>query len=273
MLNFIDKKIRQAFSDAALHYDVLASLQKEIGRDLLARLRSVENQLFIDEKIGQREIAILDIGMGTGWLTKRLADFFVDAKVYGLDFASGMVEIAKGKYDEFHIIQANACALPFKEKSFDLIISNLTYQWIMDLPKAFDQAYHQLKPEGHFYFTLFGGETCQELFVSLEKTAKDNVFDQQLFMKRLGRRDQVRKALEGSGFKDIKIDYERIKTRFPDMLSLVKWLKDIGANTLDRDFFVGKDWLNRANDHYNQTFRDHLGVFATFEVIWVKASK
>ena len=270
MLNLIDKKIRQAFSDAALHYDVLTSLQKEIGRDLLARLRSIENGLFIDE--GEKQINILDVGMGTGWLTKRLKNFFVDAQVYGLDFAPGMIDVAKPRPEGIKIVEANACELPFEKEYFDLVVSNLAYQWIGNLPRAFEEVFRTLKPKGYFYFTLFGGATCQELFDSLEKTSEKS-FSQGLPIDRLATLEAVREALKESGFQNPRLQQERIKVRFPDMLSLVKWLKDTGANALDREFFIGKEWLTRANDHYNQTFCDHLGVFSTFEVIWVEASK
>ena len=41
----------------------------------------------------------------------------------------------------------------------------------------------------------------------------------------------------------------------------MKWIKDIGANTLTNDFYMGKDLLVRANDYYNDNFRDRFGVF------------
>ena len=38
ILDAIDKKIRQAFSSAAMQYDILSSMQKEIGRELVEEL-------------------------------------------------------------------------------------------------------------------------------------------------------------------------------------------------------------------------------------------
>ena len=42
LLKFIDDKIRRAFSDAAVQYDVLTGLHKEIGRELLAKAAAHE---------------------------------------------------------------------------------------------------------------------------------------------------------------------------------------------------------------------------------------
>ena len=84
-IRYIDQKIRKAFSDAAVQYDVLTGLHKEIGRELIHKVKERECQ------------RILDVGMGTGWLTNRLTYFFPESNVVGIDFASGMIEMAKQK--------------------------------------------------------------------------------------------------------------------------------------------------------------------------------
>ena len=70
-----------------------------------------------------------------------------------------------------------------------------------------------------------------------------------------------------------QVKEERIKIRFPDMLALVKWIKDIGANVLERDIYIGKDWLAKASEYYDQHYRDRFGIYATFEVVWINAKK
>ena len=65
----------------------------------------------------------------------------------------------------------------------------------------------------------------------------------------------------------------QIYFNFADMMSLIKWVKDIGASAIPKDIYMGKDHLLRANDYYNTHFRDRLGVYATFEVMWVEAKR
>ncbi len=256
------KKIQQAFSDASLQYEVLTNLHKEIGRELLEKVRPLESAT-----------AILDIGMGTGWLTHRLAQAFPQSRVVGLDFASGMIQFAQKHREGFGMIQADACRLPFKKDVFDVILSNLTYQWIRDLPSGFRQCHGALKNAGIFRATMFGYHTLQELFQALEKTAEKSQIRTSLSTGRLAQEKQITEALQQAGFHQIAVTSERIKARFPDMMHLLKWTKEIGANTLKRNIFIGRELLGRMNDYYDQNYRDQFGVYATFEVVWVMGRK
>ncbi len=53
--------------------------------------------------------------------------------------------------------------LPFEQRSFDLVVSNLALHWTQDLPGALAQIRRALKPGGLFLASLFGGETLGEL--------------------------------------------------------------------------------------------------------------
>ncbi len=253
----IDKKIRQAFSDAAMQYDVLTSLQKEIGRELVKKIEGHEEARYI-----------LDVGMGTGWMTNRLANLFPDAKVVGIDCAIGMLEQARKKYEGLQVIQADARQLPFKAGTFDIVISNLAYQWVGDLAKAFCESHRLLNKNGSLCLTMFGRETLQELFASL-----DSVKGEKVLARRLASREIIEAVLKKSGFYNIEIDAEMIKVHFPDMIALVKWLKDIGANVLPKDNFIGKELMFQAQEFYQNNFSDRLGIIATFEIVWIKAKK
>lgn len=256
-LDAIDQKIRRSFSDAAIQYDVLTSLHKEIGRELLKQC--------VQEPFD----SILDIGMGTGWLTGKIKFYFPEACVAGIDFAEGMVVHAKNQGEPFSIIQADARALPFLKEQFDCILSNLAFQWVCPLEDGFKECAAVLKPGGQLRFTMFGFNTMDELFDSLEATSEGR----KVSVRRLPSTEDVRRALMNAGFSDFVLDYERIKVHFPSMFDLLKWSKSIGANMLSKDVYIGKDWLHRANEFYQKKYHDRFGVGSTFEVIWVKAVK
>ena len=184
-----------------------------------------------------------------------------------------MIDLAKHQSEGFQIVAADACALPFKENVFDIIVSNLAYQWVADLSKAFDLCYKSLSPQGLLCFTMFGRNTLDELFLSLENCMDKKDQSQLSGIRRLPSRAEILKAMQRSGFSNVNVDYERIKVRFPDMMALIQWVKEIGANTLGQDVYIGKDLLTKANDYYNKSFKDRLGIYATFEVVWVEARK
>ena len=259
MLNLIDRKIRHAFSNAALQYDVLTSLHKEIGRELMKKVLNYEE---LD--------SVLDVGMGTGWLTRKLSFYLPDSRIIGLDFAEGMIDAAQRDEDAPILVQADAMNLPFKQSSFDMIVSNLAYQWMSDLTQCFQENHRVLNGQGRMMLTLFGHDTFKDLFAALDDSRAGK---EELRIHRLPHQEQVKEALSVAGFQNFEIDFERIQTRFSTMMYLVKWIKNIGANALPRDFFVGKELLQRAEEYYHRHYQDRFGITATFEVIWVKAEK
>lgn len=252
------QKVRDAFSAAAFRYDQLTDVHQKIGKELMNR-------------VGSEEISgsILDIGMGSGWFTQHLTATFPKSMVVGLDFASGMIACARQRRKGFKIVQADAAHLPFKKSSFSLIASNLAYQWVRDLSLGFSSCRFCLKKTGKLYLTMFGHDTFQELFTALDTCADQK----KVIIRRLAKESQVSKALKNAGFGGIRIQAQRKKVYFRDMLSLMKWIKDIGANTLPGNLYLGKDLLQKANGYYSDRFKDTHGVYATLEVIWVEAAR
>ena len=53
--------------------------------------------------------------------------------------------------------------LPFKEKQFDIVLSNLNLHWVNDLPTALKRIKDCLKPDGVFLCSMLGGSTLEEL--------------------------------------------------------------------------------------------------------------
>jgi len=263
MISVADKSsVCKSFSKASVHYDFLTCLHKEISKKLVSKI-----------VVNKRDSRILDVGMGTGWFTSQLKSNYPNAKVFGIDFASGMIDIAKRKNRNLKIIQADANALPFKRNSFDLITSNLAYQWVEDLHLAFKHCNECLKKNGKIHFAIFGYKTLDELFASLKFAANKGKKYGRFAFGRLAKKEQVSAALKKSGFKNIKIHSELLTANFSDMFDLIKWTKGIGANVVRKNAYVGKNLLNTANDYYIKKFGNRIGVSSTFEVIWVEGRK
>lgn len=255
----LDKHVCRRFSRAASQYDQLTDLHQRIGEKLIGRIAFVEDFL-----------PLLDVGMGTGLFTQWLTDAFPDAIVVGMDFSPGMVACARRKRGKTIIVQADAARLPFKEGVFGAITSNLAYQWVEDLPRAFALCRSRLSQRGGLYLTMFGHDTFRELFTALNACVTDK---RDVMIRRLVDQQQVTDALKRAGFGLTDVQSEHIKVHFPDMMHLIKWIKDIGANALPKDVYIGRDLLLRANQYYNTHFKGSSGVYATFEVIWVEAKR
>jgi len=263
-MHTINNKIQRGFSASAKRYDLFSGLH-----------RGIADKLFAQVAKEPAPSALLDVGCGTGYLTARLKDHFPLSNIIGLDFSSDMLEVAQSKHEDIAWVLGDAHHLPFLDGNFDILISNLAYQWIGDLSRAFSEARRVLGPNGVLACTLFGYNTCKELFQSLgEARTKALQFN------RLPDEAQIRAALAASGFKNPDINSELIKIEFNSMHELIAWLKSIGANHLPaspangtREGFWGPEALSRAASIYRKKFPYFKGVGATFEVIRVYAKR
>ncbi len=258
MFRTITDRIRRSFSNSAEQYDLLTGLHKEIGREL------------VQKAVGLKPSVIVDAGCGTGYVTRKAKNFFPESRVVGIDIAWGMALKARDQ-DEAEAIDwmcADAARLPLARSSVDLLLSNLAYQWMADLPQAFREAERVLQADGVINLTLFGGRTCEELLLSLKSV------DPTVTLRALPSLDTVRSALADADFNEIQMDAELIKVQFKDVMDLLGWLKAIGANHMgEHPVFLGKNKLALLEKYYRTHFPYHEGICASFEVIWAYAKK
>lgn len=273
--NLSTSKIRNAFSDAARDYDGLTVFHQGIGCRLVSELKKIKKDFFSHKFIGAEKggLMILDVGMGTGAFTDKITRELGCPNVIGLDSSVGMVEFAKKYYNNFQIILADANTLPFKKKSFDIITSNLAYQWVDGLAGAFSLCYAVLNNPGVFCFSMFGRGTFNELFFSLERSDLEIEGKRRLSISRLVDRQHVVDSLLDAGFEDVNVSCEHTRGKFPDMLSMIRWIKNTGANALKKNIPVSKNLLAKTGNYYDRHFKDGENVYATFEIIWARAKK
>lgn len=150
--------IKNSFNKAAHNYDTNAVLQNEVGQRLIDRLD------FFTLNPG----IILDLGMGTGLTTKKLAQKYADSQIIGLDIAENMLQVAKSNNlatsTNTTLLQSDINNLPFANNSVDLIFSNFTLQWCENITNLFNECYRILKVDGLLFFPSLG----QTLSMNLE---------------------------------------------------------------------------------------------------------
>lgn len=116
-------------------YDKSVQLSEENDEYPFAGYKDVLNTIY--NIVHKREKAkILDIGFGTGILTKRLYDDGYE--IYGIDFSQNMIEIAKEKMPLASLIKYDfSKGLPeeIKDNSFDYIISTYAMHHLEDAEK------------------------------------------------------------------------------------------------------------------------------------------
>src|SRR6185437_15195520 len=98
---------------------------------------------------------VLDLGCGTGRVTRELKRRYPRSQVLALDLAPGMLREARrhqGLLRRFARVCGDALALPLKAASVDLVFSNLMLQWCEPLAAALGEVQRVLAPEGFFAF-------------------------------------------------------------------------------------------------------------------------
>jgi len=245
------QKIRDNFSRSAAHYEKYAGFQARLAQELL------------EEVIGAGYTAneVLDIGCGTGWLLGQLKRFLPQSRLYGLDISLEMARQARAKIDR--VLAADAAFLPFKDRALDLVLSNAVYQWVPLLEAAFKEVHRILEPGGCFMFNCFGAKTLRELrqCFGIEETF-------------LPQADFIREALERAGFSCPEFKARDCSRHFDNLADILSWLKYIGVNRINQhQGFLTPSRLAKADHFYRSNFRGNGQVYATFEVISVKAVK
>ena len=257
------RAVAQSFSRAAQRYDQVAQLQMRAGQQLLAAIQSPPAQ--------QKNTVALDIGCGTGNLTRHLQPFC--ATLIALDFAPGMLQFACEHHGDKiqHFICADADALPFAPASLDLVFSNFALQWCESLPALFRNLFALLRPGGQLVFSIPGDGTLKELQHSWQQA---DPFHRHVnaFVTAL----QVRDALQQAGFQLDDLQAEPVIMQYASVRELTHELKTLGAHIVNGERnrqLTGKRAVAGMLQAYEK-LRDTDGKLpATWNIIRVSAHK
>jgi SAM-dependent methyltransferase len=112
-----DAGLERYYEARALEYDATSYELAWADPAARADLRALER--FVAEL---RPGRVLDVGCGTGWLTRLL-----EGHVVGLDPSESMLRLARERVPDALLVRAAAPPLPFLERSFDLVFTSDVY--------------------------------------------------------------------------------------------------------------------------------------------------
>jgi malonyl-CoA O-methyltransferase len=242
--------VRRSFDRAAGSYDAAATLQRRVCALLLDRLAE------------PAPVRVLDAGCGTGYGRAVLAARWPGLGVTAADFAPAMLAAAGGG------VCADVQALPFAAGCFDLYWSSLTVQWC-DPRRTLAEAARVLAPGGRLAISSLAPGTLREL---------DQAFagsDGHRHVLAFKPAECLAGAAAEVGLQDMRIEQQAVRLHHPQLASLLRELKALGANQVGtgrRQGLMGRDAWRTIERRYEQ-LREAAGLPATFEVILCTARK
>jgi malonyl-CoA O-methyltransferase len=250
-------KLRASFERASASYESAAGLQAQVAAELLERLAAFDFHPHV----------VLDLGAGTGRVTRELKRRYPRALVVALDIAPGMLREARRHqrlWRRFARVCGDALRLPLRDGSVDLVLSSLMLQWCEPLERALAEVRRVLTPRGFFAFSTFGPDTLCELRAAWAQADDYNHVNRFLDVHDVGN------ALVRAGLVEPVLDVDRIELGYPDALALMRDLKAIGAHNVTAGrprTLAGRRRLERMREAY-ESFRREQRLPATYEVIY-----
>jgi malonyl-CoA O-methyltransferase len=254
------RQVRQHFSAHASEYDCYAQVQKRVVAGLIARLP-------VDLSPYQ---TALDLGTGTGDLARQLRERAPDLPLLVADIAHAMTCTAAGRVTKVAAFDADAETLPLRPASVGLVLSASMYQWVNDLPQAFNEVQRVLQPEGLFAFALFGAGTLGELRAAHSAALAEAGHAASSHMQRFPDTDAVAAALKMAGLTG-ELESRDEQEEHPDVPHLLRSLKRIGAQNAASQRpagLSGRKTTERMMAIYQERYGGKGSIPATYQVIY-----
>ncbi len=200
---------------------------------------------------------ILDLGCGTGPLTKQIAD--VGADVLGVDASPAMVERARAAFPGLHFDVADATTMAF-DRPFDAIFSNAVLHWVRPPEAAIARMFATLRPGGRLVLEMGGHGNVAAVLAAITAAGRDVGVDLSAevdinYFPSIG---AYASLLEAGGFAvELAMLFDR-PTPLDGERGLLEWARMFRPAVLDR---IGGQ---------EQQFGDRLAVRGDAAVLWRK---
>src|SRR5438552_902533 len=143
MTNDAQEQLRTEFNEWARagKGESMEKGHRPVGEQAIERLR-VPN-----------DARVLDVGCGSGWATRLLAEYASNGRVTGIDISDEMITLARESSTSFPNVDfelASAEQLPFNDNEFTHAFSMESLYYYRDIPRALNEIHRVLKPFGVF---------------------------------------------------------------------------------------------------------------------------
>ena len=187
-------------------------------------------------EVGQ---SVLDVACGTGVLAREATARVGPAgRVAGVDPGAGMLAVAGELAPNVEWQEGTAESLPFRDQSFDAVVSQFGLMFFSDRTKALSEMVRVLKPGGRLAVAVWDSLDNSDAYPIavklLERLAGDDAANALRAPFVLGDKDALVALFEDSGVESVGIETVIGEARFPSIKTMVEadlrgWLPVMGV--------------------------------------------
>jgi ubiquinone/menaquinone biosynthesis C-methylase UbiE len=148
-------------SSSVMHYGTSSALRefdrwsRSYDRSLLQKLFFGPSHRLLLKQMTPADQRVLDIGCGTGLFAVRVLQHFREARVWGFDLSSKMLERGCDTFQtcphndgRLHLVRGDSERLPFRDNTFDVITCSHSFHHYPDQANAVAEMHRVLRPGG-----------------------------------------------------------------------------------------------------------------------------
>jgi malonyl-CoA O-methyltransferase len=241
-----------SFDKRALDYEKYAQIQNMAAKELV----NVLNASFKNNCVN-----ILELGAGSGIFTTLLNQNFNYNMLTCIDLAYNFIKLNQ----EDNKVQGDILHLPFKNNTFDTIVSSSTFQWIKDIKRLLREIYRVSTSNCNLGFNVF----LKGTFSEMDEVNKLTGFGKVLDMKTS--KYYLTNCCE-CGF-DVTFYYEKEYVLwFDSVTDFLKQHKSTGA-TIRAEKNIGKKRLFSFIDCYTKMFSVDNKIPVTYKIGYFMLNK
>uniref|UniRef100_H3CAM6 Arginine-hydroxylase NDUFAF5, mitochondrial n=1 Tax=Tetraodon nigroviridis TaxID=99883 RepID=H3CAM6_TETNG len=209
----------------------------------------------------------LDIGCGKSHIAEHLNQDVVQRMLLS-DVSEESLRRRRGGHVPTHRVLADEEFLPFKENTFDLVVSSLSLHCINDLPGALRQIQQVLKPDGVFIGAMVGGHSLYlRCSLQLAETEREGGFSPHISpftaVSDLGN-------LLAQAFAMLTVHIDDVQIHYPGIMEVMTDLQGMGESNCawNRRALLHRDTVLAAAAVYQEMYGHADGsVPATFQIL------
>jgi malonyl-CoA O-methyltransferase len=196
----------------------------------------------------------LDLGCGPG-------TSFTDVHpqtVTAVDIAPAMLQQLRGQFPNYQPICADAHNLPFKNKKFDAIYSNLALQWCADLGAVVSEIKRVSRPGAEIRLAMVADSLPQLQLLGLSSRCFASCA-------------HIQQQFARVSWQYLHIEQQTLRSYFSDLRSLLYSLKGVGASMAASHAGLRGQGYWRLLQQHAESLRTQAGLPLDYKIVLITA--